>query len=905
MMRLAARLLLWVLLLASAVCQGTSQLPLKHGDGAAVLHTQAIEGGTALLPCDLSSAQPNDTVVLVVWYKEEHVPIYSYDTRGSVAARPSHWKDVNLEPRAFFRTMTDPATLSIDNVSQSDEREYRCRIDYLRSPTKNLRVRLNVIVPPGKPTIIDDKGKEVQEYAGPYEEDGDMKLTCIVTGGKPKPSIKWWREGKLIESTETHSGFENVRSNQLIIRGLRRSEQHASFTCQASNNNISQPVSATVSIEIHFRPISTEILSSNNPFSADRKYEIPCQTFGSRPPAKIAWIMDGKELKSPKYNVTQTTAEDGNSTTAVLTFVPTREDNEKTLICQAINPMVHGGIEEASIKLNVYYIPILNLTLGPSLNPEDIEEGDDVYFECKVDSNPAAYKVLWKHDNQVMQANQKAGVIMSTSDLALQGVTRSQAGNYSCVASNVEGDGDSNVVELKIMYKPICRAVQKRIYGVARHENARVLCEVESYPPPDSFKWSFNNSAETIEVPQTRYHSGTHHFSSTLTYTPVSELDYGTVMCWANNLAGKQQEPCIFHIIAAGKPDPLFNCSIVNRSNDSLEVGCEEGFDGGQMQHFQLEVYDRKTGVLQSNVSATIPLFIVSGLDPGKELKIVVYAANSKGRSEPALLEGFTLKAAEKQTVLSLGTRDQLEIAPVLGILVGIVTALLLVTVIILGALKIRQARRDGSRAVRPRFLPVKDKVSLPLRSESEDLVEKDDKNPDVIPSNKDSDYQLGSAAETPGLNNSIPPSMCNSGDYGQTGTSPLVSLSSPLQNITPLGEAYMARDRTFAPQHLTNEVVYAELSLSRPNSLDPIKNGGQQYSCGQQYATLRKGDDSTIYTQIDHGRRPPPPIPISKTSPLVSPVSSLFPATKQGIYHREVVTVRTPLMGCQQESCV
>lgn len=54
---------------------------------------------------------------------------------------------------------------------------------------------------------------------------------------------------------------------------------------------------------------------------------------------------------------------------------------------------------------------------------------------------------------QVMQQSQKGGVIMSNTALALQGVTKTQSGNYSCVASNVEGDGDSNVVELKIMCK--------------------------------------------------------------------------------------------------------------------------------------------------------------------------------------------------------------------------------------------------------------------------------------------------------------------------------------------------------------------------------------------------------------------------------------------------------------------
>jgi hypothetical protein len=68
--------------------------------------------------------------------------------------------------------------------------------------------------------------------------------------------------------------------------------------------------------------------------------------------------------------------------------------------------------------------------------------------------------------------------------------------------------------------KPICRSEQKRIYGVARNEAAEILCEVDAFPAPESFKWSFNNTAETFEMPQSDYriHSSQ---ASTLSYTPV------------------------------------------------------------------------------------------------------------------------------------------------------------------------------------------------------------------------------------------------------------------------------------------------------------------------------------------------------------------------------------------------
>lgn len=63
----------------------------------------------------------------------------------------------------------------------------------------------------------------------------------------------------------------------------------------------------------------------------------------------------------------------------------------------------------------------------------------------------------------------------------------------------------------------------------------------------------------------------------TKTTKKKQEMDFGTIMCWADNVVGQQKEPCVFHLIAAGKPDSPYNCSLVNQTSDSLEVDCTEG----------------------------------------------------------------------------------------------------------------------------------------------------------------------------------------------------------------------------------------------------------------------------------------------------------------------------------------
>ena len=99
---------------------------------------------------------------------------------------------------------------------------------------------------------------------------------------------------------------------------------------------------------------------------------------------------------------------------------------------------------------------------------------------------------------------------------------------------------------------PVCSSPDPVVYGVGKGEMVDVFCDVVSNPSAADFAWSFNNSADFIRVPSSRVTlvNGTR---SKLTYTPLNNKDYGTLMCSAANEVGHQRNPCIFHIILAGK----------------------------------------------------------------------------------------------------------------------------------------------------------------------------------------------------------------------------------------------------------------------------------------------------------------------------------------------------------------
>jgi neural cell adhesion molecule len=99
---------------------------------------------------------------------------------------------------------------------------------------------------------------------------------------------------------------------------------------------------------ISVKPIYVNILNSSLSLVADRKYEIFCETSGSRPEAVITWLKGKKPLKRTRD------VHKNNVTTSILNFVPTVEDNGKTLTCHAENPNVSGLSLDDSWNMSVF-----------------------------------------------------------------------------------------------------------------------------------------------------------------------------------------------------------------------------------------------------------------------------------------------------------------------------------------------------------------------------------------------------------------------------------------------------------------------------------------------------------------------------------------------------------------------
>nr|XP_040567526.1 hemicentin-1-like [Lepeophtheirus salmonis] len=691
--------------------------------GVPIDHVEAILGRSAQLPCDILPRDSHDDVYLVLWFKDDNTkPMYSLDVRGKPLSQASYWSDSSsLGQRSSFKSNIYPNSLIIEKINLGDSGIYKCRVDYRNSPTKNVKLNLSIIVPPEEPVIRDGDGNQILGYeVGPHEIGDDLILDCEVHGGVPAPRVTWWKGGTIYDSSD-ETIRPGVYVNRMIYKDLSRQDLNTQYVCQASNTNRTLPVSRTIKVSLNLKPVSVKILAKPTFISAEKEIEVICQALGGYPPPTLTWWLGSKSLDA--YD------EENYSGVAKtrLRFIPNISDDGRYLTCRAENPALMNTAIEDQWAIKVHYAPRVSLRLGQNLNAENIRTNHDVYFECDVQANPTPLRLEWLHNGEILKQNSDAGIIMSTRSLVLQQVDRSAVGDYTCRAINSEGTGESNKVPLKIMYSPVCQSeMVDQLIGVTAEESISINCRVDAYPPLVAFTWFFNNSDHHEELEQDRFSSD--GLISTLNFTPTNNQDYGTLFCQGENTIGHQIEPCTFQIVPTGRPAPLSECKVINQSLPIVKIGCREGFDGGLPQTFMLELYEKKGNkipddgskteneasgseelrdmILKTQVTNQFPQFELTNIDSGIPVKLFVYAQNSKGSSEPFIIQETFVKqrkhAVEGVTDSKAVTgkdskKDTSTTSGLVIITTGILTGALLTILVVSLIFSCRKRRLSGS----------------------------------------------------------------------------------------------------------------------------------------------------------------------------------------------------------------
>ncbi|KAG7162877.1 Nephrin-like 21 [Homarus americanus] len=278
---------------------------------------------------------------------------------------------------------------------------------------------------------------------------------------------------------------------------------------------------------------------------------------------------------------------------------------------------------------------------------------------------------------------------------------------HSASNSNLEQHSQAtkpDILAVCISYAPVCDEgnTPPQVYAAGVGQYINVTCDVVASPATVKYSWVFNNSLTSERLPGNQVFT-TPDGRSMVQFMAKAHQDYGTLQCWAQNSVGRMTQPCLFTVIPAGRPERPVGCSVVNKTYDSLVVGCSPGFDGGLPQTFAAKVFEAVTGRGQANVTSNWANFTLEGLTPGLDYVINVVALNSLGSSDPVTLEAFTYKMAENRMRDEKVEEDVPALSSEAGVLMGnlvvvvVVVAVLVVVlmVVLVRCLLVRRQQED------------------------------------------------------------------------------------------------------------------------------------------------------------------------------------------------------------------
>ncbi|CAC5371766.1 unnamed protein product [Mytilus coruscus] len=391
--------------------------------------------------------------------------------------------------------------LVIENINRKDSGIYECSVVIKLTPT--LGQPLNV---KGTTTVEVDilyiPTVSTSPRFNPFniiENTTNVNVTCTVTSARPPvSSFRWYKDNSTIATTATFT-----------IQRINRSDS-GRYSCEATNSigtsgqSSQSELLLNVLYGVTLSPIDRQLPQEGK--------ELTVQCIGQSNPAlsdnDIIWTKQnnntfkqtGKQLVIKHVNRLDSGHYICNAVITLLPSIESSVDVIGTTIVQ-VDVICKYSIYRPSVVIIPYY------------NPFDVVENTTyLQLTCAVsDSKPNVTSYRWYKD---------ASVISTTAVYTISSVKRSNAGMYTCDATNIAGSSElSSPIVLNVLYGVTVAPISKP--QASEGNELSITCDAQSNP-------AYTDN----DVSWTKKHNTTFRQSGKrLLISNINRLDIGTFIC--------------------------------------------------------------------------------------------------------------------------------------------------------------------------------------------------------------------------------------------------------------------------------------------------------------------------------------------------------------------------------------
>lgn len=415
--------------------------------------------------------------------------------------------------------------------------------------------------------------KAIQEF---IEESKDItvntgdniSLPCLVKNKAGE--CRWEKDGTPVGMyKEKYEWAGSIESGDCTIRIQEASAEYDTgvWQCQVTASDFTQKdtlISSGAFLSIRTQP-TTVSLSVNNITLASKAVfngkagdliDLRCEAQGGNPTPSLIWSINN--VNTSTDNTVMIRSEGGFKTTSSTISLPiNKDDNLSEIRCIVVHEAL-TDVLESKLTLNILYPPEVKTRI---MSDNIVSEGESATLTCDVDSNPPA-SITWT------KLGLRKTFISSERILNLPIISRNDAGTYQCQGENNLGLSNPSSQILDVQYHPSLVKVSPSKADVKAGDRLTLNCYSESYPRAD-YTWLQQLPSGEVLV---------RGYESSLVLQKVGFEHSGEFVCKAKNVVNrvkKEVQSDLIKVSVKGAPRILEFKSvneIIVKSGDNVDI---------------------------------------------------------------------------------------------------------------------------------------------------------------------------------------------------------------------------------------------------------------------------------------------------------------------------------------------